>query len=219
MLGIAVDFVFPRRCGGCRRRGEWFCADCRAATRSARTSVCMGCGRAVSIRPCPLCIDGEAVVESLVAAVVLSGPVREAVHRMKYGDRPQLARPLAALAASAAARTGGGVVVPVPLSPRRRRARGYNQAEVIAAELARGLGVAVDMRLQRRRETGTQVGRGGDDRRAALAGAFTWTGPPPAGDVLLIDDVITTGATLMECARALRGAGASRVHALAVAVG
>ena len=216
---MALDFLFPPKCGGCGRRGDWFCGDCRGATRAARMAPCMGCGRHLSVRPCPLCAEGDAVVESLVAAVVLTGPVREAVHRMKYGDRPQLGRTMAALAVGRARAIEPALIVPVPLGPRRRRRRGYNQAEVIAVELGRMLQVEVSTRLRRRVETGPQVGRGGEDRRLALAGAFAWAGPAPPARVLLVDDVLTTGATLMECARALREAGAARVHALALALG
>jgi ComF family protein len=148
----------------------------------------------------------------------LQGAVREAVHRLKYGDRPRLARPLVELGL-AGEPLHDGVIVAVPLAPDRLRQRGYNQAEAIAVELARSAGRQRAAGLRRVHSTGTQVGRGGDDRRAALAGAFTWEGRPPPREVVLVDDVVTTGATLAECAKALRAAGSVSVHALAIALG
>jgi ComF family protein len=156
-------------------------------------------------------------LDSLQAAVVLEGPVREAVHRMKYGDRPQLADDLARVVG--ALRADGAVLVPVPLEPRRRRQRGYNQAERLARAVGRTSGLPVVDGLRRRPVPGTQVGRSGAERRRALHGAFTWARPPAPAAVVLVDDVVTTGATLAECALACRTAGAGGVHGVALAVG
>jgi ComF family protein len=147
----------------------------------------------------------------------LEGPLRELVHTLKYGDRPQLADPLVELGL-----TRGdlppGVLVPVPLGPRRRRQRGYNQADVIARRIETTTGRRLVDGLLRVRETVAQVGRGGEERRRALEGAFLWRGPV-ADEIVLVDDVVTTGATLVECAMAARAAGVSRVHTLAAALG
>jgi len=108
------------------------------------------------------------------------------------------------------------VIVPVPLSGRRRRERGYNQAEVAAAALARLVGMAPVLRgLVRVRETPPQVGRGAAARRSNLEGAFAWLGSPLVGTVWLVDDVLTTGATLGAAAQALQQGGAARIEAVA----
>ena len=97
----------------------------------------------------------------------------------------------------------------MPLGARRRRVRGYNQAEVVARQLARLVpSVPLLAGLSRVRETPPQVGRGAEQRRRNLAGAFAWTGPALGGTVWLVDDVVTTGATLSECAATLFDGGA-----------
>ncbi|MGB2938806.1 MAG: double zinc ribbon domain-containing protein [Candidatus Dormiibacterota bacterium] len=215
-----VDFFFPPRCGGCRAAGGWFCAACRASLRPARLNVCLRCGRRTSITPCPLCDEAPPALDELFAPLRLEGPLREAVHRLKYGDRPRLAVALATLWRDWRPPDPAAVLVPVPLGRRRRRQRGYNQAEELARHLAvdAGLGCLAGA-MVRELETGSQVGRGGDDRRQALQGAFAWRGGDTPSVVVLVDDVVTTGATLMECGRACRDAGAARVYGLALAIG
>ncbi len=218
--GLLVDFFFPPRCGGCTSRGDWFCAGCRESVRSAPAAGCLRCGRLTTILPCPLCDEVPPPLDGLFAPARLAGPVREAVHRLKYGDRPQLAAALADLWLDWQPPVEDAVLVPVPLGPRRLRRRGYNQALELAQRLATDRGLACWAgALVRVIETGTQVGRGGSDRRQALQGAFAWRGGQAPAVVIVVDDVVTTGATLMECGRACRGAGAARVYGLALAAG
>jgi ComF family protein len=212
------EFLFPPRCGGCGRRGSWFCGGCRDSALMPAPRWCPGCGRRCAVDPCPLCASGGLGPDDLVAWFHLQGPLREAVHRLKYGDRPRLAGPLVELGL-ARSPLPAGAIVPVPLAPNRLRERGYNQADMIAAEIARRAGRRRAHGLRRVHSAGSQVGRGGDERRLALVGAFTWKGVPAPPEVLLVDDVVTTGATMAECARALRAAGAITVHGLAIALG
>jgi ComF family protein len=220
MRGDAVlDFFFPPRCGGCRARGDWFCARCLGAARPAAATGCLACGGLSAVRPCPLCLEPDPGLDRLEAAAVLDAGVREAIHRLKYGDRPQIAAAMARLWDGWTPPGPAVVVVPVPLGRRRRRQRGYNQAQLLARTLAAGLGLACVDGLERTVETAPQVGRGGEDRRQALRGVFRWGAGLAPPSVVLVDDVVTTGATLVECARACRAAGALRVQGLALAVG
>lgn len=217
--GGLVDFFFPRRCGGCAARGDWFCDRCREGVRPAVVAGCLRCGRRSTISPCPLCDETRPILDELVAPVLLQGAVREAIHRMKYGDRPQLAGGLAVLWRDWVPPSPRAVLVPVPLGPVRQRQRGYNQALELARRLAGDRDLELVDGLRREVDTGPQVGRGGDVRRSALQGVFTWRGRQAPDSVVLVDDVVTTGATLMECGRACRRAGATAVYGLALAVG
>lgn len=216
-----IDLLFPPRCGGCRRSGSWFCEICRGAARPLPDLVCPVCSRPSPVSPCPMCTSSTNALDSISAWFALAGPVREAIHRLKYEDRPRLARPLAELGVSLRG-VPPGVLVPVPLGPARLRSRGYNQAEVLARRIAASSGRRCLPGLIRTRETDAQVGRGGEDRRHAMIGAFAWRGPisdAVPDEIVVVDDVVTTGATLMECARAARAAGVNRVHGLAIALG
>jgi ComF family protein len=149
------------------------------------------------------------------------GPLRRAVHRLKYAHEFVLAEPLGAelgeiLAAGLALGWRIDTVVPVPLAPARARERGHDQADRLARSCAATAGVPLRRALRRVRDTRSQVGLGRDERRLNLRDAFS--AEPLDGGVALIDDVLTTGSTLSECARALKRAGAREVRALVVAV-
>ena len=154
------------------------------------------------------------------------GPVRAALHDLKYRGERRLAEPLGAAIARRWARVGTGaqVVVPVPVHAERERRRGYDQAALLAAVAARYLGLPLVLALERGRATVAQFELGRDERAANVSGAFR---PRRADEraaqaiagrwVLLVDDVVTTGATLAACGDALTDAGALAVSAIAVA--
>jgi ComF family protein len=124
------------------------------------------------------------------------------------------------LAREAAARMPGpapDALVPVPLHPARIRARGFAPAAVLARALARALGAPAAPALRRVRDTPSQTGLDRPGRRRNVAGAFAPARPLPGATIWLVDDVVTTGATLGEAARVLRAAGAGRVAAVCVA--
>jgi len=185
---------------------------------------------------CSDCRGGGRPFALVRAAGLYAGALREALHRFKYGGRRSLAIPLARLMADlldgpefvsagvkGAARSScaaGWVVVPVPLSSGRLRERGFNQAALLARELARQTGVSVVERvLVKSRETPPQVGLSRREREANLAGAFgvSVAGAVNGKNILLIDDVFTTGRTMSAAASALRRAGAGPVFGLALA--
>lgn len=152
---------------------------------------------------------------------VMDGTARRLVHALKYDGHSALAEPMGHLMAACLAGWGisPDVIVSVPLHPSRRRRRGFNQAVLLARSLAEVSGIRMDAALLRRtRNTVAQVQTtGAEERRRNVAGAFVATRPIPVRNVLLVDDVCTTGATMRECAGALRASGALRVFALTFA--
>jgi ComF family protein len=175
----------------------------------------------------PVCRDFHNPALRLSRAAALhTHPLREAIHALKYEDQPELAVPLArylvavfaadpwpALASSLDA------VVPVPLHAQRLAERGYNQSERLAAAFCSQTGMQLAPEwLARTRQTRQQVGLGPVERRANVVDAFS-AAPTVAGKtILLIDDVLTTGATLAACATAAQAAGAVAVYALTLAI-
>lgn len=176
---------------------------------------------------CPACqAETAPPLLHVRAAALHTSPLREWIHLLKYRQRPDLAAPLARYLVAALyqpewkgflGRIDG--VAPVPLHEQRQRERGYNQAELLARELCRRLGLTLRSDLLRRaRFTRAQVQLSAAERQANVQGAFG-ASPACAGlHLLLIDDVFTTGATLRACASAARAAGAATVCALTLAM-
>jgi ComF family protein len=220
---VFLDVLFPPRCVACGKQGAFLCPGCREAmprTLPPRCPLCWqperrgeACGRCARTRP------AFAGARSLY---LFQGPVREAVHALKYNHLSALARPLGELMAAylKTEELPVDLVVPVPLFGRRQRLRGYNQSALLARELARLDGLPLAERgLSRRRDTPPQARSvDAEARRRNVAGAFAADGRRVEGrGVLLVDDVMTTGATLDACAQALRQGGAASVWALTFA--
>lgn len=226
----ALDFAFPAVCSGCGREGEPLCSGCLPAL-DARLQLPGG-------TPIGLPADIPAPLVQLEWCAPFGGPVRSALHDLKYAGERRLARPLGQAVARRWRRVGEGatLVVPVPVHADRQRHRGYDQAALIAAVTAAELGLPCLRLLERERATIAQFELDRESRAENVAGAFRLrrTGRDTAGPaeaeaanesiqaisgrwVLLVDDVITTGATLAACATALEAAGALAVSAITVA--
>lgn len=224
--GALLDLLFPPRCAGCGRRGEWLCAACLAQVPPLPAARCARCDSPLAGKSdCRVCRSAALRhLDWVRSAYPFVGPVREAIHRFKYGKERARAAHLAAAFPPLLDQLPGGarhdppLLVPVPLSAARRRERGYNQAEALARALAEGGAWPTTTRLVRTRATPPQVGLDPAARRRNVRGAFAWHGAPLAGArVLLVDDVLTTGATADECAAVLKAAGAGWVGLLTVA--
>ena len=198
------------------------CERCRVRIRRLEEPMCRRCGVELpsAARECG-CRARLKSLTRLRSAVAYEGPIEPAVHRFKYEGWRRLAGPLASLMAERLAIEGVAArwVVAVPLHPDRLGHRGFNQAELLALELRRGLVLGSPAGvLVRTRPTPPQVGHDRRRRFENVAGAFAWRGDGLGGEsILLIDDVATTGATLDACASALRAAGSGPVTGVSVA--
>jgi ComF family protein len=180
--------------------------------------MCERCGRPTPVATdrCRDCRDRDVGYVCARSAAVYSGPAREALKAFKLLGERRTARSLAARMAAAAHEIVGDQVTWVPSTRRGEAERGFVPAEALARPLARLLGLPAARLLSKVRETRDQAGLSRVERRSNLGGAFAATGGVP-GRVILVDDVMTTGATLGACARALRDGGAERVVAAAFA--
>jgi ComF family protein len=206
--------------------GAWLCDDCLAKIPRVLPPLCVCCGRALppdgTARLCARCQDQPLQITQIRTAVYFEGVVRKAVHRFKYNGLTALSEPLGELMASYWIEhpVPVDVVIPVPLHIARLRERGYNQATLLARELAARVNLIVDDRLlKRQRATAPQVELNARQRMENVRDAFRCVsqGAIDGKRVLLIDDVCTTGSTLEACAVALRAGGACAVRALTLA--
>ncbi|MGC8838956.1 MAG: ComF family protein [Anaerolineae bacterium] len=222
-LGRAfLDLLFPPRCGGCGAVGSWFCVRCWEALSWVPSPVCGRCGMPIPRAGlCPTCAVLPPSPIHIRSATYFEGPVREAVHRLKYSGQRALAEPLARVLRQMWGEQGleAEVLVPVPLHPAREQERGFNQAALLARELGRLIARPVDeASLRRVRATPPQVGLSREERQRNVAGAFQCAGEALWGKrVALVDDVCTTGATLYAAGQALLEGGAKEVWAVTVA--
>jgi ComF family protein len=196
--GALLDLAFPPRCPACGEDPE---------PPSPFSAVCDG-----AIDPAPDLGDG------VRAGALFGGPIADAVHALKYGGRAEAAGPLGRWLSGRVTLPPGAAVVWVPLGRRRRIERTYDQAMLLAAALARASrSPLIRGALRRTRETPPQVGNDRAARARNVAGAFA-ASPAVAGrDLVLVDDVVTTGATVEAASLALRDAGARSVVVVALA--
>ena len=196
------------------------CPVCAGPMGRHKGGVCLSCwdeiresDRSIQLRP-------GRQLESLTTIGSYEGRLRAIIRCLKFSDLPGLGEPLGERLAGRLPleATKADLIVPVPLHGLRRWRRGYNQAERIAASLHSCLGIPVARNLLvRSRATAAQSGRSRRGRLANVRGAFRARNMAGAVNVLLVDDVVTTGATMRECARILKTAGVRSVHAAAAA--
>ncbi|RLC73008.1 MAG: ComF family protein [Chloroflexi bacterium] len=215
-----LDFLFPTSCLGCGREGSLLCPSCLKTLPRLYPPYCERCGIPCSGRICPLCLSSPPVIDGIRSPLLYRDLAREAIIHLKYRNLKLLARPLAELLADylAESQLQFDVLVPVPLHPRRLRSRGYNQSALLAKNLSELIGVPLrEDILFRLRDTPSQTSLGGPERRQNVAGAFECREELEGWEILLLDDVCTTGATLDACAVALKKAGAGAVWGLTLA--
>ncbi|MCE1237249.1 MAG: ComF family protein [Hyphomicrobiales bacterium] len=228
----ALDLLLPPVCSSCRRpveRAHALCGGCWSRLRPIERPYCERLGIPFGYDIGEGALSAEAIAAAPAfdrarAAVLFEGPARDLVHALKYRDRTEVARVIGRMTA----RAGGEILaeadllVPMPLHRRRLWTRKFNQAALIAHEIERISGVAVDPdALARIRSTRPQVGLGEKERVANVRGAFRVPAARASAiagkRVVLVDDVLTTGATAEAATRALRRAGVAHVDVLTFA--
>lgn len=221
--GIALDFLFPRRCVGCGKEGDFLCHSCRQSLSEIKPPTCPRCGIPQPKQTlCQGCANRKTEIYGIRSPYRFDGVMREAIHQLKYQNLRALAVPLAELLNEYLTRNPlpAEVLIPVPLHQRRLRERGYNQSSLLARELGKLASLPVlEGCLIRRLYASPQARTGNvEERRNNVTNAFICRDRRVEDrQILLIDDVSTSGATLDACASALRDGGATSVWGLTLA--
>jgi ComF family protein len=219
---LAIDLLFPPRCAICLAGGALVCHACVGALIPADGVRCDRCWTPIAdgSTTCSHCrADHGIAFTSIRAPFVMEAEARELVHKLKYEGLTSLGEPMGALIAGHVD-IDGDLVVPVPLHRGRQRSRGYNQSALLARQIGVTTGLPVDVRAIRRIRATQPLARTmhRDERRAIVAGAFAADRARVEGrSILLVDDVVTTGATLCACSTALLDAGAASARCVTFA--
>ncbi|ANQ85983.1 putative competence protein F [Azoarcus olearius] len=221
LLDFVVDALIPQDCFlcGAPAAGRAICTACEAELPGAPAQACPCCAVPVaSGGRCGECLQHPPAFDSTVALFAFAFPVDRMVHALKYRHRLGLADYFAAVALRRGLPPDIDMVLPMPLHPARLAERGFNQSVEIARPLARALGVGLELSaLKRVRNIPTQSGLSREERQRNVRGAFDSATDLRGRCVLVLDDVMTTGATLSEAARILKRRGAERVDNLVIA--
>lgn len=225
-----LHFWFPRTCFSCGKDLTWqeegaLCGACYKLLKRPGPLVCRRCGVVLKAggAHCYHCRGSKAKdykCACIRSAFIFNEASRGLIHALKYSGADYLAREMGTLMAGRFCLypelSSAEIVMPVPLYPKRRRKRGYNQSALLAKCFAQGTGLVFDdTTLVRQRDTVSQTTLGRQGRLTNMTGAFVCKNPSAVKGkvILLVDDVATTGATLEGCAVALKAAGAKKVFA------
>lgn len=222
-----LDLLFPIECIGCGKDDVWLCGECLGGIKLLTEWHCPVCKiKLTNGNVCEKCLSQSFLDGAIVAVFYDDKLIDKAIHYLKYKGIKNLAKPLGGLLARALNRAGfwenDWILVSVPLHKRRERFRGFNQAELVAEEVAKILKLEFcGNNLYRKKQTHSQMKLKREERLRNVVGAFKIKNPAffAGKKIILIDDVMTTGATLQECGKELKLAGAVKVWAAAVARG
>jgi ComF family protein len=223
LTGIALDFLFPQKCLGCGDEGVLLCPSCRQSLRPIVNPICPQCGRPQSSGIlCPSCINRPSHIDCIRSPLQFEGLARTAIHQLKYKNLRSLAGPLGGILGDYLRHNPlpADVLVPVPLHSRRIKERGYNQSTLLALELSKLIHIPLNETCLVRTtyilpQAQTQSL---EQRRENVRSAFVCRNSSLQDrQVLLIDDVTTSGATLDACAQAIKSRSATAVRGLTLA--
>lgn len=221
------DCIFPKFCVGCGLEGSWLCSDCAREIIAVTSQVCPHCHKlSPSGKYCLKCAKKYVLKGIICAAYYEEGPLKELIHNYKYNHVTELTEILGGFMYAAAVKnpstSKGDILISfTPLHRKRLAQRGYNQAQLLAETVGLKLGLPVADLLTKNRNTKRQVILHGDERRKNLENLFNVKSDINIKNkiIILVDDVMTTGTTLNECAKVLKVAGAKEVWGLVIARG
>ena len=229
---MLLDFIFPRRCLGCSRRGRYFCASCAGQMKPFKAQICPGCKKGAIFGKTHLKCRRKTSLAGLISFYPYQGIIKTAITKLKYQYVTDLAQELVTLihqcikaedsAYGFLRKLDKSILVPVPLHWRREKTRGFNQAALLGELLAQEMSWQYHGALKRKRYTKPQLKLKKDEREENVKDVFSLnlpTGQRINGSTsyLIFDDVWTTGSTLNECGQTLKRAGAKEVWGLTLA--
>jgi len=224
-----LDLIFPLECIGCGGEGRYLCASCQAKIELTPQFYCALCKQSSELgRICPVCQKDTALRAIWVATDYNNKILQDLIHNLKYNYLEEISADLALLIAKYLEvskifeqfqiNKDNTILIPVPLHKKRFLGRGFNQSELLANQLSNLLGFKQAKILQRNKNTQTQINLKRIERQENVKDAFTLKGNfDPNKKIILIDDVVTTGSTLKECAKVLQQAGYKEIYGLVVA--
>ena len=224
-----LDFIFPKYCINCRKIGSYICDNCFSYISFNEISTCVVCQKpALGGLTHPRC-KKRSTIDGVISSLVYKGVVKKMVYQFKYKPHvSDLQRTLDTLFYEGLIQkelfqtmvTGQVALVPIPLHKKRFRSRGYNQSLLLAEGLSKLCGIRVMDCMHRIKNTTTQIRLSQEERKENISGAFAvknlWH---PVRNVILIDDIVTSGATLAEAAKVLKKAGVEKVWGATLAHG
>lgn len=218
----ALDWIYPPHCGGCGTPGARWCETCAFRVQLITGPLCPDCGQPQPAKKsCSRCSVNRPAWRAARSWAAYGDSLANAIKRLKYGGDIALGEILAAplIPFLATLNWPVDIITPVPVGLARREERGYNQASLLGRPIALGSGIPYRPNLlTKQKETRSQVGLSFADRQRNVAGAYTATREHALDKyVLVVDDVMTSGATLEACTQALLEAGAAAVYCLTLA--
>lgn len=224
-----LDFLFPKYCVNCRKLGSYLCANCFSYLSFDTHGICFVCGKSsIDSLTHPLCRTRYAI-DGAFSAILYKGVARKLIFQFKYKPYVwDLRKVLGDLFFESIIQNEGfskiletkPILVPIPLHSSKLKSRGYNHAAILADELAKRFNLPLAELLKRIKKTPSQSGLKKEERKKNVAGAFSLSPNIQISqypNILLVDDILTTGATLLEAAKVLKKGGVKKVFAVTLA--
>lgn len=226
LTNLLIDLLYPQRCPLCQKIAKGICEECRPKMRIIREPYCFSCGKQLDMETEEYCKDCRSTAHMYLrgrALLQYKGEEKEAIHRIKYENKREYLKPLAEQMADVLEREVErweiDVCVPIPMSLKKKRLRGFNQSEILADLLGKRWGLPVDKKLLKKtKDTAEQKKLTARERKENLKDAFE-AKDCSGKRILLVDDVYTTGSTIDAASEVLKNAGASEVFFVCLCIG